>query len=92
MMRRFAGIALAALMGLPALAEGPQAHPDARRILAVGGTVTEIIYAMGEQDRLIARDSSSVYPAAALELPDVGYMRRLSAENVLSLRHELILA
>ncbi|WP_368661466.1 hemin ABC transporter substrate-binding protein [Paracoccus sp. (in: a-proteobacteria)] len=92
MMRRLALGACAALFAMPALADGPQAHPDARRILAVGGTVTEIIYAIGEQDRLIARDSSSVYPAKALDLPDVGYMRRLSAENVLSLRPDLILA
>ncbi|MDO5527897.1 MAG: ABC transporter substrate-binding protein [Paracoccus sp. (in: a-proteobacteria)] len=83
-------------MSLPALAEEPQidmqAHPEARRILAIGGAVTEIIYALGEEERLIARDSSSVYPEAALELPDVGYMRRLSPENVLSLRPDLILA
>lgn len=92
--------ALAALIALPALAQGPaaapdaqvEAHPEARRILAIGGAVTEIVYALGEQDRLIGRDSSSVYPPEATALPDVGYMRRLSAESVLSLRPDLILA
>ena len=92
MMRRVICGAVAALLALPALAEGPQPHPEARRILAIGGAVTEIVYALGEQDRLIGRDSSSVYPGEALELPDIGYMRRLSAESVLSLRPDLILA
>jgi iron complex transport system substrate-binding protein len=50
----------------------------------VGGSITEIVYALGEQDKLVARDSTSVYPDAALTLPDVGYMRQLSPEGVLS--------
>ena len=64
----------------------------ARRIVAIGGAVTEIIYALGEQDRLVARDSTSIFPPAALELPDVGYIRALSPEGVLSVRPDLILA
>lgn len=91
-MRRVLCGAFATFFAVPAMAEGPQAHPDAQRILAVGGTVTEIIYTIGEQDRLIGRDSSSTYPPEALDLPDVGYMRRLSAENLLSLRPDLIIA
>lgn len=57
---------------------------DASRILSVGGSITEIIYALGEQDRLIARDATSTYPEAVLKLPDVGYMRALSPEGTLS--------
>ncbi|MFQ6554220.1 hemin ABC transporter substrate-binding protein [Aestuariibius insulae] len=62
------------------------------RILALGGSVTEIVYALGEGDRLIARDTTSVYPEEARSLPDVGYMRALSAEGVLSVEPALILA
>ncbi|MEO0437186.1 MAG: ABC transporter substrate-binding protein [Pseudomonadota bacterium] len=69
-----------------AVAQEPQ------RVLAIGGAVTEIIYALGEQDRLIARDSTSTYPPEAMELPDVGYMRALSPEGVLSVEPDLILA
>ncbi|MEM7691523.1 MAG: ABC transporter substrate-binding protein [Pseudomonadota bacterium] len=65
---------------------------EAQRVLAIGGAVTEIIYALGEQDRLIARDSTSTYPPEAMELPDVGYMRALSPEGVLSVEPDLILA
>jgi iron complex transport system substrate-binding protein len=57
---------------------------DTSRVIAIGGSLTEIIYALGEQDRLVARDSTAVYPPEALKLPDVGYMRALSPEGVLS--------
>jgi iron complex transport system substrate-binding protein len=64
--------------------EGLEVFKDTSRIASVGGSVTEIVYALGEQDKLVARDSTSVYPEAALTLPDVGYMRQLSPEGVLS--------
>lgn len=78
---------LAALWGLvgPAQAtDGMSVFPDASRIASIGGAVTEIVYALGEDKRLVARDSTSLYPDAALTLPDVGYMRALSPEGVLS--------
>ena len=73
---------------------GGETAPDrADRIIAIGGSITEIIYALGAEDRLIAVDSTSMYPAAALERhPDVGYMRSLSAEPVLSVNPDVILA
>lgn len=67
-------------------------HPDAKRVLAVGGAVTEIVYALGQQDRLAGRDTTSTFPPEAMALPDVGYMRQLSPEGVLSVRPDLILA
>lgn len=63
----------------------------ADRVLSIGGSVTEIVYALGEGDRLVARDSTSNFPAEAVELPDVGYIRQLSAEGVLSVAPDLIL-
>jgi iron complex transport system substrate-binding protein len=61
------------------------------RVVSIGGAVTEIIYELGQDHRLVARDTTSVYPAEALALPDVGYMRRLSPEGVLSVNPDLIL-
>lgn len=73
---------------------GGEATPvRADRIIAIGGSITEIIYALGSEDRLVAVDSTSMYPAVALERhPDVGYMRALSAEPVLSVNPDVILA
>lgn len=79
----------ALLIAQPAFAES---YPDAKRILTIGGSVTEIAYALGQQDRLIGRDSTSSYPEEATELPDVGYIRALSPEGVLSVNPDLILA
>lgn len=65
---------------------------QSRRLVSLGGAVTEIVYALGMGDHLVAVDSTSEYPAAAQELPDVGYFRRLSAEGILSLAPDLVLA
>ena len=63
----------------------------AERIVSIGGTVTETVYALGAGDRLVAVDSTSLYPAAADALPDVGYMRALSAEPIIALRPDVVL-
>jgi iron complex transport system substrate-binding protein len=80
-----AGSLLVALSASAAVAEeGQEVFKDTSRIASIGGSITEIVYALGEQDKLVARDSTSLYPDAALKLPDVGYMRQLSPEGVLS--------
>jgi iron complex transport system substrate-binding protein len=79
------------LLSTLALPAAGIAQDDPQRIVAIGGSLTEIVYALGEEDRLIARDTTSVFPREALELPDVGYMRALSPEGVLSVDPDLIL-
>lgn len=78
---------LALLLAPRHLAAEPQ-----DRIVSIGGSVTEIIYALGEEDRLVARDTTSIYPDIALKLPNVGYIRALSAEGVLSVQPTLIIS
>lgn len=66
---------------------------DASRVVAIGGAVTEILYALGLADRIVAVDTTSVFPERALkDKPNVGYMRALSPEGVLALDPTLILA
>ncbi len=67
------------------------AETAAQRIVAVGGELTEIVYALGAEARLVGVDTTSQWPAAARALPKVGYMRTLSAEGVLSLAPTLVL-
>jgi iron complex transport system substrate-binding protein len=63
------------------------------RIVSIGGAVTEILYGLGLEDRIVGVDTTSVYPAAALrDKPNVGYMRQLSAEGVLGLNPSLVFA
>lgn len=80
-----------ALLAVPALAQDLRPFPDASRLVAVGGSLTEIIFALGEEGRLVGRDSTAVYPEEALKLPDVGYMRALSPEGVLSVNPSALL-
>lgn len=68
-------------------ATGPQGD-----VLSIGGSVTEIVVALGQQHRLGARDTTSTYPPDVTRLPDVGYMRALSPEGVLSVGPSLILS
>jgi iron complex transport system substrate-binding protein len=66
---------------------------DPARIVSIGGAITEILYALGFEDRVAAVDTTSLYPASALrDKPNVGYMRQLSAEGVLGLNPSLVLA
>ncbi|WGE56885.1 heme/hemin ABC transporter substrate-binding protein [Actinobacillus equuli] len=70
---------LTACIGLnPALAQ--------ERIVSIGGDVTEIIYALGAEQALVGRDSTSIAPLAAQQLPDIGYMRQLNVEGILALK------
>ena len=82
----------AAALGAVPVAASDAGNPDAQRIVSVGGTITEILYALGAQNRLVAVDSTSVYPVEAASKPDVGYMRQLSAEGIIAQQPDLILA
>lgn len=66
---------------------------DVARTVSIGGAVTEILYALGLESRLVGVDTTSLYPPTALrDKPNVGYMRQISAEGVLGLNPTLILA
>ena len=68
------------------------AQAEERRVITIGSSLTEIVYALGLQDQLVGRDRTSTYPSTAMDLPDVGYRRALSPEGVLSVAPTLILA
>lgn len=88
-MIRGAGLA-GLVLGLAVSVAG--AEETGRRVVSLGGSVTEIVVALGAGDRLIGRDSTSTWPPEVTGLPDVGYLRALSAEGVLALGPDLVLA
>ncbi|WP_035714397.1 heme/hemin ABC transporter substrate-binding protein [Azorhizobium doebereinerae] len=65
---------------------------DTAHIVAIGSAVTEILFALGVGERVVAVDQTSTYPEAARKLPNVGYSRALSPEGVLSKTPSLIIA
>lgn len=75
------------------LMSATRAEVPGRRIVAAGGVITEIVYALRRQDLLVGVDTTSLHPPAAMqEKANVGYVRALSAEGVLSLKPTDLLA
>jgi len=80
-----AGVTATLAQKAPNPAPTPAADAKGERIVSLGGDATEILYALGLQDKIVAVDTTSLSPPQALkEKPNVGYMRALSAEGVLS--------
>jgi iron complex transport system substrate-binding protein len=61
-------------------------------LISIGGALTEIVYLLKANTELVGVDTTSIYPAAATRLPNVGYARSLSAEGILALRPTQVLA
>tara|TARA_B100000446_G_scaffold141751_1_gene134469 strand:+ start:895 stop:1824 length:930 start_codon:yes stop_codon:yes gene_type:complete len=64
----------------------------ARRIVALAPHIVEMVYAVGSGDRIVGAVNYSDYPAAAKALPRVGTYKAFSAEAILRLNPDLILA
>ena len=86
------GLGTAAGAAWPAASLPVRAQQKQPRIVSVGSSITEIVYALGAEKLLVGVDTTSLYPEAARALPQVGYMRALSAEGALSLKPTLIIA
>ena len=65
---------------------------NSNSIVVAGGSITEIIYFLNLQNKLVGVDVTSNYPLTAKKLPSIGYIRNLSIEGLLSLKPNLILA
>jgi iron complex transport system substrate-binding protein len=63
-----------------------------QKIVSADGSLTEIVYALGKKDVLVGVDTTSGYPASATKLPQIGYKRNISAEGVLSLEPQVLIA
>jgi len=63
-----------------------------RRVVTLGGPITEIAFALGAEEAIVATDRTSIHPPRAQKLPSVGVYRALAAESVLALKPDKILA
>ena len=64
---------------------------SSNRIVALNGSNTEILFALGVGDRVVGCDLSSTYPPQVKELANVGYQYRLNAEGILALKPDLVI-
>ncbi len=81
-----AAFAAAILAGSAAAAEAP------KRIAVAGSGLTEIVVALGAGDLIVGVDTTSLFPERVRKLPQLGYLRAIAAEGVLSLNPDLLLA
>jgi iron complex transport system substrate-binding protein len=65
---------------------------DPQRVVALAPSITEIIYALGQEHRLKGVTLFSDYPNAAQNLPTVGSYVRLDLEKIVALRPDLCIA
>ena len=82
--RALAALVVSLTVTAAAAEDLPKPFADSSRLVVVGGSLLETVFALGEGSRVVARDSTGLYPPEAAGLPDVGYMRALSPEGVLA--------
>jgi len=63
-----------------------------RRIVSLVPSVTEIVFALGAEDRLVGRTDYCEYPPAARGKPSVGGMVNPSLETLVALKPDLVIA
>lgn len=62
------------------------------RIITAGSALTETVCALGDCDKIIAADRTSLYPAHIQQLPSIGYRTGISAEGIISLKPTMFIA
>lgn len=71
----------------------PETGKNYERIISLSGAITELLFAMGQGDKIVGIDVTSTYPSAQLQnIPRLGHVRQLNTEAVLSLQPDLIIA
>ena len=84
--KRVALLVIAAALSLQASALA-QAH----RIISIIPSTTEILFAMGAGDRVIAIGTYDSYPPEAQKLPRVGALIDPNVEQILQMRPDLVI-
>ena len=96
-MIQLAGRAQDDLNAAPLLVPGDDGHEvqlqqPAQRIISLAPHLTELIYAAGAGNQLIAVSAYSDFPDIAKRLPQVGDASNLDLERIVALKPDLILA
>ncbi|WP_228766759.1 MULTISPECIES: heme/hemin ABC transporter substrate-binding protein [Proteus] len=61
-------------------------NEDSDRWVIAGGSITELVYAIGAGNKVVGVDETTSYPEQTQALPHIGYWKQLSTEGILSLR------
>ena len=61
------------------------------RVITLAPSLTELVFAAGGGDAIVATDSNSDYPGAARAIPRIGDAARLDVERILALKPDLVI-
>ena len=61
------------------------------RIVTAGSAMTETVCALGDCEKIVATDRTSLYPAQVQSLPSIGYRTTISAEGIIALKPTLFI-
>ncbi len=101
MSRWTASLVFALALGLGATAQAGEARDatgatvvvkDPKRIVTLGATVGELVYALGLADQIVAADASTAGFSPLKSRATLGYNRQVSPEGVLAAGPDLVLA
>lgn len=62
------------------------------RVISLAPNITEIIYALGKQEKLVGRTDYCDYPESVKNVPSVGSMKEPNIEKIAQLNPDLIIA
>lgn len=65
---------------------------EAQRLVTIGFSVTEIVFALGAGEQVVAADKSSIFPEEAKKLATLDLFRNISAEPIIAQNPTLVLA
>ena len=68
-----------------------QKQEQSQRIVSAGNGITELVYALGAGDQVVAVDSTSNWPPQTHEVPKLGYHKQLSAEGILAMKPSILI-
>ncbi len=78
--------------GADARSEGAAVQVESPRLVTLGGGATEVVFALGHGDDVVAADASSTYPPEVSGRASLGYYRRVQAEGIIAQRPTLVIA
>ncbi|OON42195.1 hemin ABC transporter substrate-binding protein [Izhakiella australiensis] len=76
---------LRTILGLLMLCCAVNSHA-AERLVVAGGSLVELVYALGAGSSVVAVDQTTTFPPQTVRLPHISNWQQLSSEGILSLR------
>ena len=61
------------------------------KIISLSGFLSEVLYDLGLEEQIIARDVTTTYPESLAALPNLGHISQLNSEAILALQPDVVI-